>query len=480
MGTYIGVDLGTSGVKAVWTDANGAILGEASASYPVNYPRSGWSEQDPELWFAATMRALKQLGAHGVAGLAVGGQMHGLVALDGRGEVIRPCILWNDGRTAAQTEYLNTLPVAEHTGNIAFAGFTAPKILWLKEHEPQNFARISKIMLPKDYLVYRLSGAFSTDCSDASGTLLFDVQNRRWSPQMLDICGICEGQLPAVHESFAPVGRILPQICAELGWGEVVVAAGAGDNAAAAIGTGTVHPGDCNISLGTSGTLFISSDKFALPANSALHSFAHANGAWHLMGCILSAAGANKWWIEDILGANYGIAEGARPLMGKNSVFFMPYLMGERCPHNDVSLRGGFLGLAADTSREQMSLSVLEGVAFALRDCLGLVRGCGIEVRSATVCGGGARSQLWLDILSNVLGLELYTVEAEQGPAYGAALLAMTAAGEYADVRLAAEKIVKRRPAASPNGALAAAYDGRYAKFAALYPLLKEWYRAGD
>lgn len=474
MNKYIGVDLGTSGLKLLLVAADGSILSQAALTYPVSYPRDGWSEQNPEDWFAALMRGFEQLGARDVAGISFGGQMHGLVALDAAGEVVRPCILWNDGRTERETEYLNTLPVAEYTGNMAFAGFTASKLLWLRKNEEQNFARTAKIMLPKDYLAYKLTGKFATDYSDASGTLLLDVKNRRWSSEMCDICGISAGQLPQLFESYQPVGFVKREICERFGWGKVVVAAGAGDNAAAAVGTGCVNAGDCNVSLGTSGTVFIASDKFVQPSNNALHSFAHANGRYHLMGCILSAASANKWWIEDILGAGYDLP-GAEALLGSNPVMFAPYLTGERCPHNDVGVRGAFVGLSPQTTRLHMSLAVLEGVAFALRNCLELARSCGIAVRASSVCGGGARSALWQRIIANVLNVELSTLKTEQGPAYGAAMLAMVACGEYADVASAAAAIVSKRLSVAPEKGLAAAYNERYKKFRALYPALKKW-----
>lgn len=474
MNKYIGVDLGTSGLKLLLVAADGSILDQTALTYPVSYPRDGWSEQNPEDWFAALMRGFEQLGARDVAGISFGGQMHGLVALDAAGEVVRPCILWNDGRTERETEYLNALPVAEYTGNMAFAGFTASKLLWLRKNEEQNLARTAKIMLPKDYLAYKLTGKFATDYSDASGTLLLDVKNRRWSSEMCDICGISAGQLPQLFESYQPVGFVKREICERFGWGKVVVAAGAGDNAAAAVGTGCVNAGDCNVSLGTSGTVFIASDKFVQPSNNALHSFAHANGRYHLMGCILSAASANKWWIEDILGAGYDLP-GAEALLGSNPVMFAPYLTGERCPHNDVGVRGAFVGLSPQTTRLHMSLAVLEGVAFALRNCLELARSCGIAVRASSVCGGGARSALWQKIIANVLNVELSTLKTEQGPAYGAAMLAMVACGEYADVASAAAAIVSKRPSVAPEKGLAAAYNERYKKFRALYPALKKW-----
>ena len=312
MNTYIGVDLGTSGAKFLLVAADGGILAESTQSYPVRYPQGGWSEQDPADWYAAALRGIAALlegqDKAAVRGISFGGQMHGLVALDGEDNVIRPAILWNDGRTAAETAYLNEQvgrkQLSSYTGNIAFAGFTAPKILWLRDNEPQNFSRIAKIMLPKDYLAYRLSGSFCTDFSDASGMLLLDVKNRCWSAEMCAICGISERQLPKLYESYECVGTLRQDVAAELGLSPAVkVVAGAGDNAAAAVGTGVVGEGGCNVSLGTSGTLFVSSKKYCEDKVNALHSFCHADGGWHLMGCILSAASCNAWWSDKILRA---------------------------------------------------------------------------------------------------------------------------------------------------------------------------------
>ena len=302
---YIGVDLGTSAVKLLLMDGEGKIHKIVSKEYPLYFPHPGWSEQKPKDWFAQSMAGIRELVSEcdrsQVAGISFGGQMHGLVALDGEDRVIRPAILWNDGRTGEETDYLNQKigqdKLSAYTANIAFAGFTAPKLLWMKKHEPENFAKISKIMLPKDYLAYCLSGSFCTDVSDASGMLLLDVKNRRWSGEMLEICGITEEQLPRLYESYEVVGTLKPEIAEELGLSaSVKVIAGAGDNAAAAVGTGTVGDGMCNISLGTSGTIFISSKSFGVDKNNALHSFAHSDGHYHLMGCMLSAASCNKWW----------------------------------------------------------------------------------------------------------------------------------------------------------------------------------------
>ena len=477
MSNYIGIDLGTSGVKILLVSKDGKILNEVTESYPVSYPKSGWSEQNPEDWYNAVICGLEKLNIKDVAGISCSGQMHGLVILDDNDSVIRPCILWNDGRTGKQTDYLNSVigkeKLTDCTANVAFAGFTAPKLLWLKENEPENFKKISKIMLPKDYITYRLTGEFATDYSDASGTLLLDVKNRRWSEAMCGICGICGGQLPKLYESYASVGYVKKHLSDKFGWGKVTVAAGAGDNAAAAVGTGTVKGGDCNISLGTSGTLFIANDSFVLPENNALHSFCHSNGRYHLMGCILSAASANKWWIEQILNTDYNLAEKAADRLGKNEVIFLPYLMGERCPHNDVSARGAFIGLSAGTTQEDMALAVLEGVAFAFRDCLEIVKESGIKVTHSSICGGGAKSALWQKILANVLNLNLYTVETEQGPAYGAAILAMVACGEYKSVEEATKAFVKSKLTVAPTREPVEEYDKKYSRYKKLYPLLK-------
>ncbi len=406
--------------------------------------------------------------------------MHGLVILDRDDQVIRPAILWNDGRTAKETDYLNQEigkdKLSEYTANIAFAGFTAPKVLWVKNQEPENFARIEKLMLPKDYLAYRLSGTFCTDVSDASGMLLFDVKNKCWSKEMMDICGVKESQLPKIFESYEAVGTLKPELAAELGLSETVkIAAGAGDNAAAAVGTGTVGDGSCNISLGTSGTIFISSEKFGVDAHNALHSFAHADGHFHLMGCMLSAASCNKWWMDEILktkdyaGEQTGIKE-----LGKNQVFFLPYLMGERSPHNNPNARGTFMGMTMDTTREDMTQAVLEGVAFALRDSFEVAKALGIRIDRTKICGGGAKSPLWRQMIADIFNIKVDIPESEEGPAMGGAMLAAVACGEYAGVEEAAEKIVRIVDTVEPIPENAKRYEKQYQKFRQIYPAVKE------
>ena len=486
MNSYIGIDLGTSAVKLLLMDEQGQILNIVSRDYPLLFPHPGWSEQDPEEWIRAVWEGIPLLleghDAAKVRGIGAGGQMHGLVVLDAEDKVIRPAILWNDGRTAEETDWLNQEvgkdKLRGYTANIAFAGFTAPKLLWMKAHEPENFARISKIMLPKDYVNYRLTGVHASDVSDASGMLLFDVKHKTWSKEMLKICGVREAQMPRVCESAAAIGRLLPEAARALGLPEdVIVCAGAGDNAAAAVGTGTVGEGACNISLGTSGTLFISSKKFTVDAQNALHAFAHADGGWHLMGCMLSAASCNKWLLEDIFGTqDYAgeMAAVAETKLGRNRVFFLPYLMGERSPINDTSARGSFIGMTMDTSRADLEQAVLEGVAFALRDSLEVARAQGIRIESSKICGGGAKSALWRRIIANVLNLRLEIPVSEQGPGMGGAMLAMVACGAYPDVESVCKALVRVKETVEPEPELLALYEDRYQRFKLLYPALRD------
>ncbi len=484
---YIGIDLGTSAVKLLLMDSEGAILKVVSKEYPLHFPNPGWSEQDPGDWYEKTIAGLKELTAScdkaKIAGISFGGQMHGLVMLDREDKVIRPAILWNDGRTGAQTDYLNEKigreKLSSYTANIAFAGFTAPKILWIMENEPENFARIAKIMLPKDFLAYKLSGVFCTDVSDASGMLIFDVKNRKWSGKMCEICHVKEEWLPRVFESYEKVGTLLPDIAKELGFPEsTVIAAGAGDNAAAAVGTGTVGDGACNISLGTSGTIFISSKKFGVDKKNALHSFCHADGTYHLMGCMLSAASCNKWWMEDILKTeDFGGEQAGIDNLGENKVFFLPYLMGERSPHNDPEARGAFIGMSMDTTRADMTQAVLEGVAFALRDSFEVAKAQGIEIERTKICGGGAKSPLWKKMIANIFNIKVDVPTVEEGPAMGAAMLAAVAAGEYPSVEEIAAKFVRVKETITPDPDLAAKYEEKYKKFRSLYPALKPVYK---
>ena len=433
---YIGVDLGTSAVKLLLMDEKGDIKKIVSKEYPLYFPHPGWSEQHPEDWFTQSVEGIKELTSEcdksQVAGISFGGQMHGLVILDKDDQVIRPAILWNDGR-------------------------------------------ITKIMLPKDYLAYCLSGSFCSDYSDASGMLLMDVEHKCWSKEMMDICGVTEEQLPKLYESYEVVGSLKPEVAAELGLSEnVKIIAGAGDNAAAAVGTGTVGDGRCNISLGTSGTIFISSANFGVDKNNALHSFAHADGHYHLMGCMLSAASCNKWWAEEILHTDDFAAEQKDiTKLGENHVFYLPYLMGERSPHNDPYARATFTGMTMDTTRADMMQAVLEGVVFALRDSLEVAKSLGIKIERTKICGGGAKSPLWRKMIANIMNLKVDIIESEEGPALGGAILAAVGCGEYESVEAAADKLVKIVDTVEPEAELVEKYEKRYQEFRQIYPALK-------
>ena len=473
---YIGVDLGTSAVKLLLMDEKGEIKKIVSKEYELYFPHPGWSEQKPEDWYSQSMEGIKELISEcdksQVAGISFGGQMHGLVVLDEDDDVIRPAILWNDGRTQKETDYLNNEigkdKLSEYTANIAFAGFTAPKILWMRENEPDNFNKIKKIMLPKDYLAYKLSGTFCTDYSDASGMLLLDVKNKCWSKQMVEICGVSEEQLPKLFESYEVVGTLKEDIAEELGLSkEVKIIAGAGDNAAAA--------------LGTSGTIFISSKTFGVDSNNALHSFDHADGYYHLMGCMLSAASCNKWWMDEILKTKeYSKEQEGITKLGENHVFYLPYLMGERSPHNDPKARATFIGMFMDTTREEMTQAVLEGVAFGLRDSLEVARSLGIKIERTKICGGGAKSPLWKKIIANVMNLKVDVIESEEGPGYGGAMLAAVGCGEYDSVQEAADQLVKVVDTVEPDAKLVAKYEAKYQQFREIYPALKGVFQKFD
>ena len=485
----IGIDLGTSAVKLLLVNETGAVEKAVSREYPLYFPNPGWSEQNPADWWNAVQDGLKELVCgheDEIGGMACAGQMHGLVALDAAGQVIRPAILWNDGRTAEETAWLNETVGKEtllaRTGNIAFAGFTAPKLLWLRKHEPENFAKIAKIMLPKDYITYMLTGVFATDYSDAAGTLLLDVKNKRWSAGMTALCGLKETALPRLYESYEPVGALLPEIAAVFGLpAGVTVAAGAGDNAGAAIGTGTVKNGGCNLSVGTSGTVFIAADDFPAQLNPAIHAFAHANGRFHLMGCMLSAASCNKWLCDNILETADYAAEQAGitdDMLGNNHVFFLPYLMGERSPNNDVNARGTFTGITLYTARTDLVQAVLEGVAFAIRDSFEVAKSLGLPVGRSKLCGGGAKSPLWRKIFANVLGIPLEMVRTEQGPGYGAAMLAMVGSGVFESVEAASDALVEVSSVTEPDPALTARYEAQYQKYRKIYPALRDVFPA--
>lgn len=489
MALFIGADLGTSALKLLLLDEKGVILKTVSKSYELSFPHPLWSEESPEDWLEAFYLGFEELvdgyDRRQVRGIGAGGQMHGLVVLDENDEVIRPAILWNDGRCEKQVDYLNNIvgkdTLIAETGNIAFAGFTLPKLLWMRENERENFDRIRKVMLPKDYLNYKLTGVHSTDYSDASGMLLLDCRNKRWSSRMVELAGISEDMLPRLFESYEKVGCVRKEVAGRLGLGnDVAVAAGAGDNAAAALGTGTIGDARCNISLGTSGTLFFSSNSFFQDDKASLHSFCHADGRFHLMGCMLSAGSANKWWMDEILKSSMYKEEESlirEEKLGRNHVFFLPYLMGERSPINDTDVRGTFIGLSMDTTRQDMLQAVLEGVAFALKDSLEVAREFGLEITRSTVCGGGSRSALWLRMIADILDIKLDIPLIEEGPGLGGALLAMVASGDKSSIDDAVKLFTAIKRTVEPEEDLVNLYKDRYEKFKRIYPGVKKLYK---
>jgi xylulokinase len=437
------------------------LLATAEADYPLSTPRPGWAEQDPEDWWRASQSALARLG-HEPAAIGLSGQMHGLVALDGADRVLRPAILWNDQRTAQECveieRRIGLERLIELTGNRALTGFTAPKLLWVRRHEPELYARIEHVLLPKDYVRLRLTGERATDAADASGTLLFDVPRRRWSEEVLEALEIPSAWLPAAYESP-----------------DVPAAPGAGDQAAAALGVGVDRPGPLSIVLGTSGVVFAALPGFAADEQARAHSFCHAvPGGWHAMGVMLSAAGSLRW-LRDVVGGTYDelTAEAERWPPGAEGLTFLPYLQGERTPHADPNARGAFVGLTLRHDRGAHVRAVLEGVAYGLRDSLELLRGLGVEAHVGRASGGGARSDLWLRIVASVLDLPLERPVVEEGSAYGAALLAGVAVGSFGDLHEAVEACVRTRGRIEPEPSWREAYEAGYARFRALYPALR-------
>ncbi|MDO5388929.1 MAG: xylulokinase [Clostridia bacterium] len=477
---YIGIDLGTSAVKLLLLGDEG-ICGVTSKVYEVRYGEEGRAEQDPKDWYEKTVEGIKELTENidktKVAAIGFGGQMHGLVALDEKDNVIMPAILWNDTRSFKESDYLNNVVgkkrLTELTGNISFPGFTASKIMWLKNNEPEKFNRISKIMLPKDYMVYRFTGKHCTDVSDASGMLLFDVEKRKWSEEMLKITGVNEDWLPKVYESYECVGYINEETEKILGLKNVKVAAGAGDNAAAAIGTGTVNDGDCNISLGTSGTIFAVTSKYKADYENAIHNFCNATGEYHYMACMLCGASCNKWWLEDIIGTDDYDKE-YEDCDGISDVFFLPYLMGERSPLNDTKIRGMFYGMSMSTTRKDMSAAVLEGVAFALRQNLDIIKSMGVKINKSKICGGGTKNRYWLNIIANVLNIELEVPENQEGASYGGALLALRCCDEEKYNKEISK--LKIKEVIKPQIEKVNKYNEKYCKFLKFYPLIKQIY----
>jgi xylulokinase len=455
----VGLDVGTTGVKVLAISPEGEVIATAEEDYALSTPQPGWAEQDPDNWWRASDRALQRLELKSWEQVGFSGQMHGLVALDAQRRVLRPAILWNDQRTAAECaeieDRIGLTRLIELTGNRALPGFTAPKLLWLRRHEPETYERIAHVLLPKDYVRMKLFGELATDVADASGTLLLDVAGRRWSSEVLEALEIPAAWLPPVNES--------PEVC------------GAGDQAAAALGVGVDRPGPLSIVLGTSGVVFAALPDFAADSEARVHVFCHAvPGGWHAMGVMLSAAGSLRW-LREVAGGSYDelTAEAERWPPGAEGLAFLPYLQGERTPHADPHARGAFVGLTLRHDRGALVRAVLEGVAYGLRDSLELLRGLGVEANVGRVSGGGARSDLWLRIIASVLDLPLERPIVEEGSAYGAALLAGVAAGAFDDVHAAVETCVRTRGRIEPVPAWQEAYEAGYARFRALYPALR-------
>jgi len=472
MTRLVGLDVGTTGVKAIAISEEGAVLARAEREYPLSAPRPGWAEQDPEEWWRASAAALAEVGAANAAGIGLSGQMHGLVALDGADRVLRPAILWNDQRTATECaeieERVGLERLVSLTGNRALTGFTAPKLLWLRRHEPDVYARVAHVLLPKDYVRLRLGRERGTDVADASGTLLFDVEHRRWSEEMLKALELPSEWLPPALES--------PAISARTSDG-IPIAAGAGDQAAGALGVGIDRPGALSVVLGTSGVVLAALPRFQAEPEARVHAFCHAvPGGWHAMGVMLSAAGSLRWFRDAFApGATYDelLAEAAVVSPGAGAAMFLPYLSGERTPHADPNARGAFTGLALSHRRGHLVRAVLEGVAYGLRDSLELLRVLGVRPELGRASGGGARGRLWLEIVASVLGLPLELTAVAEGAAYGAALLGGVAAGVFSDVHEAVSACVRVRERIDPNESWREAYEAGYARFRALYPALE-------
>jgi xylulokinase len=485
MTALLGLDVGTSGARCVAIDETGRLLAEAASEYPLHSPRPGWSEQDPEDWWEASRTVLGRVAlkvGQDVAGIGLTGQMHGAVFLDGADAIIRPALLWNDQRTQEQCDEITRLVGRDEliriAGNPALTGFQAPKLLWLREEEPRAYARMHRLLLPKDYIRLRLTGQAATDVSDASGTLLLDLRSRSWSDEILGTLEIPRRWLPEVFEGPEATGGVLAGVAGELGLRPgIPVAAGGGDNAAGAVGSGIIAGGLASCSIGTSGVLFAHSDALRLDPSGRLHAFCHAvPNRYHLMGVSLSAGGSLRWW-RDILGnATYeemGLLAAQAP-PGSEGLVFVPYLTGERSPHLDPLARGAFFGLSSRHSAAHLTRAVMEGVAFSLRDSLDLMKELGEAPTQVRVTGGGARSDLWRQVLADVFDCRIVRTASDQGPAFGAALLASVAAGVHTNVEEACAGIELRADADDPDPARARIYAEYHAVYRSLYPATRD------
>jgi xylulokinase len=475
----VGIDVGTTGVKAIALSEDGSVLRRAQHDYPLYTPRPGWTEQDPEQWWRATTAALDELRLDRIDGIGLTGQMHGLVVLDRHGKILRPAILWNDQRTARECseieDKIGLSRLIELTGNRALTGFTAPKLLWLRKNEPETYRQVNRVLLPKDYVRLRLTHERATDVADASGTLLFNVAQRNWSEEIMSALGVDPDWFPPALES--------PDVAGYTADG-VAVAAGAGDQAAGALGVGINRPGSLSIALGTSGVVFAALAAYVADAQARLHIFCHAApGSWHAMGVMLSAAGSLRW-LRDAIGRDVPfhtlLAEAERWSPDSEGLTFLPYLAGERTPHADPDATGAFCGLTIRHDRGALVRSVLEGVAYGLRDSLQLMRELGVDADVARISGGGVRGGLWLRIIASVLRIPLEITAVEEGAAYGAALLGGVAGGVFRDVSEAIEACVSVRSTIDPVSSWMTAYEDGYEQFRALYPALRSVRREGE
>lgn len=487
---FLGIDLGTSSVKIVIMDENGNVVAATSSEYQINYPKIGWAEQNPEHWWKAVKEGIKEIlfktipEYKFISGIGLSGQMHGLVILDKEHNVLRPAILWCDQRTQQECDYLNNQfgrdKLSFYTGNVALTGFTAPKLLWVKKHEPHIFDKIAHILLPKDYIRFKLTGEMATDVSDASGTIMFNVKERNWSKEMLELLQIKEELLPKVYESSEVTGSILKEVSEYTGLSSsTLVVAGGGDQAVGAIGTGTVKSGTLSVTLGTSGVVFAASDNYGVDEENRLHSFCHANGKWHQMGVMLSAASCLKWWVEsvnkDLLGDAFGklLEEAGKSKVGSNGLVFLPYLMGERTPHSDPDAKGTIIGLNITNNRGDITRAILEGVCFGLRDSLEILKSLKVPINEVRVSGGGAKSPLWRQILADVFNIKVQVINSKEGPAYGAAILAAVGLGLYKTVDEACSNLIKVTSTTIPIEENAKKYEEIYSIYKELYPTLK-------
>jgi xylulokinase len=504
MSIYIGIDVGTSGTKALAINSRGKILGQALATYPIYHPKPLWSEQDPDDWWDATVKAVRaivrqaKLKAADVKAIGLSGQMHGSVFLDKNNKVVRRALLWNDQRTAPECEEIERraggrAELIRMVANPALTGFTAPKILWLRNHEPRNFSKTAKVLLPKDEIRRRLTGEFATEVSDASGMLLLDVVHRRWSSKLLEKLELDRSLLATCHESEEVTGKLTRETAKQLGLStDCVVVGGAGDCAAGAVGNGIVRRGVLSTSIGTSGVVFVHSDSPQVDPQGRLHTFCHAvRGKWHMMGVTLAAGGSLQWFRNMLCAVDAAAAkrkkmevyeilsgEAAATPAGAEGLFFLPYLAGERTPHADPLARGAFVGLTLKHTRGHMIRAVMEGVTYSLRDCLAIIEEQGVRVDQIRASGGGAKSKFWRQMQADVLGKTVVSMAADEGPAFGVALLAAVGAGEFKNVVEACDATVKTRSQLKGSRTAKRFYDKAFPVYQGLYPSLRDEFEA--